>query len=109
MDTNDTRLLDRLHNLETRITVLEGWKVSLKGDIESLAKHSIEVDEKCSEIQVYLDERKSVRDRQATLLQDIKKWLAILIAGWLLLVFLDGAKISVLEWLQPSLSGQRAR
>ena len=108
MDTGDLRILDRVQTLEIKVSVLEGWRTSLKQDLENVAKHSLEVDEKCEKMQEYLDNRKKASERQSTLIQDIKKWLVILVAGWFLMVFLDGAKLSVNEWLKPSGSGQRA-
>lgn len=109
MDTDDVKLGERLARIEARLAVLEGWRVSLKNDLDNAAQHTIEVDSKCREIQEYLDERKATRAKQATLVHDIKKWLAILILGWVLMAFLDGAKIGIVEWLKKPVFGQHER
>ena len=103
------QLLERVQKLETRLTVLEGWRASLKNDLDTWAKHSLEVDDKCQEIQEYLNERKAERDRHKTLLFDLKKWFVILVAGWMLMTFLDGVKIGAIEWLKSSAFGLHGR
>jgi len=108
MDTTDLQILERVQKLETRVTVLEGWRASLKNDLQNVATHSIEVDKKCSEIQEYLDQRRDERKRLQSLVYDLKKWFMVLVVGWALMTFLDGARQGILEWLKTSVSGQRA-
>lgn len=105
METDDVRLGERLARLDARLTVLEGWRASLKNDLDNAAKHTLEVDKQCQEIQLYLEERRKEQDQKDTLIYDIKKWLAILIIGWVLVAFFDGAKVKFKEWLIQSPSG----
>lgn len=110
MDTGDVKFLERVLNLEARVGALEGWRTSLKNDLENVAKHSLEVDKKCSEIEIYLQERKEQRALARTLLIDVRKWAAVIVVGWLVFTFLDGARFGVLEWLQKKpVSGQQDR
>lgn len=109
MDTQGLQLLERLQKLESRVINLEGWRASLKNDLENVATHSLEVDKKCIEIQTYLDDRKAERARVSSLIYDLKKWVVILLAGWFLMTFLDGARVGIIEWLKTSSIGSLKR
>jgi hypothetical protein len=104
-----------VHRLDKRMREIELWQklherdhLSWNQKLDNFAAH-IETDKQCSEIQAYLDDRKKVRDRQSNLLADVKRLIVFAILGLMWLVFSDGAKVRVSQWLTPNSStGQHA-
>ena len=104
-DTGDITL----HKIDKRLRDVEVWlklhereHESVDEKINSAAKHSLETDSKCLEISAYLDERKLMRQRQQNLLADVKKWVVIMMLGWMIMLFADGMRQRVLAWLTQS-------
>ena len=108
-DVSVHRLDKRVRDIELWIKLHERDHLSWNQKLDNAAAHSLETDKQCAEIQAYLDDRKKVRDRQANLLADVKRLIVFAILGLMWLVFSDGAKVRVSQWLTPSSNiGQRA-
>ena len=95
-----------LHGVDKRLREVEVWQrlhardhLSIEEKLNNAAEQGIKAEKQCAEIQVYLDERKTIRQRQANLLADLKRLILIGLVTWIFVALADGVRLRALEWL----------
>ena len=96
-------LVDRLHDLDKRVTQLERVQLSLSQDIKNAADHSLGVDADLVVVKKYLCERRKEREKWSQdkrfVVRHLVAWGTPALIGWTLLVFSSGFRAWVRGWL----------